>query len=71
MTTAIYPGTFDPIDYGHIDIATWAGAIFDELVLAIYDAAEEAAVQHGGAGGVGEAGAWAPAESDDQSATRG
>jgi pantetheine-phosphate adenylyltransferase len=38
MTRALYPGTFDPIHNGHIDIATRAGAIFDELVLAVYDA---------------------------------
>ncbi|RLC99707.1 MAG: pantetheine-phosphate adenylyltransferase [Chloroflexi bacterium] len=35
--TAIYPGTFDPIHLGHVDIATRAATIFDELVLAIYD----------------------------------
>lgn len=34
---AIYPGTFDPIHMGHIDIATRAATIFDELVVAIYD----------------------------------
>ncbi|MCB0063308.1 MAG: pantetheine-phosphate adenylyltransferase [Caldilineaceae bacterium] len=38
MTRALYPGSFDPIHNGHIDIATRASAIFDELVLAIYDA---------------------------------
>jgi pantetheine-phosphate adenylyltransferase len=38
MTRAMYPGTFDPIHNGHIDIATRAAAIFDEVVLAIYDA---------------------------------
>jgi pantetheine-phosphate adenylyltransferase len=38
MTRAIYPGTFDPIHNGHIDIATRAGAIFDELVVAVFDA---------------------------------
>ena len=35
--TAIYPGTFDPIHFGHIDIAVRAAKIFDELVLAVYD----------------------------------
>lgn len=38
MTRALYPGTFDPIHNGHIDVATRAAAIFDELVLAVYDA---------------------------------
>lgn len=38
MTRALYPGTFDPIHNGHIDIATRASAIFDEVLLAIYDA---------------------------------
>lgn len=38
MTRALYPGSFDPIHNGHIDIATRASAIFDELLLAIYDA---------------------------------
>jgi pantetheine-phosphate adenylyltransferase len=38
MTRAIYPGTFDPMHYGHIDIAARASAIFDELLVAIYDA---------------------------------
>jgi pantetheine-phosphate adenylyltransferase len=37
MTTAIYPGTFDPVHNGHIDIATRAAALFDHLTLAIYD----------------------------------
>jgi len=35
--TAIYPGTFDPIHFGHIDIATRASHIFDHLVVAVYD----------------------------------
>lgn len=34
---AIYPGTFDPIHMGHVDIATRAANIFDELVVAVYD----------------------------------
>lgn len=38
MTRALYPGTFDPIHNGHIDIATRAAALFDEVVLAVYDA---------------------------------
>lgn len=36
MTTrAIYPGTFDPITNGHIDILTRACRLFDEVILAI------------------------------------
>ncbi len=34
---AIYPGTFDPIHLGHVDIATRAASIFDQLVVAVYD----------------------------------
>jgi pantetheine-phosphate adenylyltransferase len=34
---AIYPGTFDPIHLGHVDITTRAANIFDELVVAVYD----------------------------------
>lgn len=37
MMRAIFPGTFDPIHCGHIDIATRASKIFDELVVAVYD----------------------------------
>ena len=32
---AIYPGSFDPITYGHVDIISRARQIFDELVIAI------------------------------------
>ena len=32
---AIYPGTFDPITNGHIDIVTRAASMFDKVVLAI------------------------------------
>lgn len=38
MTRALYPGTFDPIHNGHIDVATRASSIFDEVVFAVYDA---------------------------------
>lgn len=36
MIRAIYPGTFDPVHYGHMDIARRAAAIFDELIVAVY-----------------------------------
>ena len=35
--TALYPGTFDPVHFGHIDIATRAANIFKNLVVAVYD----------------------------------
>jgi pantetheine-phosphate adenylyltransferase len=33
----MFPGTFDPIHYGHIDIAVRATRIFDEVIMAVYD----------------------------------
>ena len=36
MTTkAIYPGTFDPVTLGHLDIVTRAAQMFDQVILAV------------------------------------
>jgi len=35
MITAIYPGTFDPITLGHMDIIRRAAGIFDRLVVSV------------------------------------
>lgn len=37
MTTALYPGTFDPITNGHLDIASRAAKLFSKVVIGIYD----------------------------------
>jgi pantetheine-phosphate adenylyltransferase len=37
LTIAIYPGSFDPITNGHIDVATRAAKIFDRVVIGVYD----------------------------------
>ncbi len=37
MPIALYPGSFDPIHYGHMDIAHRAASLFDELIVGIYD----------------------------------
>ncbi len=35
--TALYPGTFDPVHYGHIDITRRASLLWDHVVVAVYD----------------------------------
>ena len=35
MKTAIYPGSFDPITNGHVDIAYRAAKLFDKLIIAV------------------------------------
>jgi len=35
QVTAIYPGTFDPMTVGHIDVALRAGKMFDHLIIGI------------------------------------
>ncbi len=36
MITAVYPGSFDPITNGHIDIVIRAAKLFDRLIIGIY-----------------------------------
>ena len=35
MITAIYPGTYDPVTLGHVDVITRAAAIFDRVVVGV------------------------------------
>ena len=35
MTIAVYPGSFDPITHGHVDIVTRASRLFDKIVMAV------------------------------------
>ena len=37
MKAAIYPGSFDPVTYGHLDIIRRAAEIFDELTVFEYE----------------------------------
>lgn len=37
MTVAIYPGAFDPITNGHLDIAARAAKLFQKVVIGVYD----------------------------------
>jgi pantetheine-phosphate adenylyltransferase len=37
LRTALYPGSFDPITYGHIDILRRAKRVFDKLIVAVVE----------------------------------
>ena len=41
MIRATFPASFDPIHNGHIDIATRAVKLFDELIVAVYEIPEK------------------------------
>ena len=34
--TAVYPGSFDPVTLGHVDLANRAAALFDKVIVAVY-----------------------------------
>ena len=35
MTTALYPGTFDPVNMGHLDVLSRASKLFDQVIVAV------------------------------------
>ncbi len=37
MVDAVYPGSFDPLHNGHLDVVTRAAKLFDSLLVAIYE----------------------------------
>lgn len=37
MVTALYPGSFDPVTTGHLDVAQRAARLFERVIVAIYD----------------------------------
>lgn len=41
MKTAVYPGTFDPITLGHIDIIERAVQVYDKVIVAVADNSEK------------------------------
>lgn len=41
MTVAVYPGSFDPITNGHLDIATRAAKLFEKVIIGVYATPEK------------------------------
>jgi pantetheine-phosphate adenylyltransferase len=41
MRTAVYPGSFDPVTFGHVDIGRRAAKLFDQVIVAVYSQSEK------------------------------
>lgn len=41
MKTALYPGSFDPFTWGHIDIIRRSARLFDRVIVGVYDTPEK------------------------------
>ncbi|PDW04176.1 pantetheine-phosphate adenylyltransferase [Candidatus Viridilinea mediisalina] len=37
MRIAVYPGSFDPVTYAHLEIAARASKLFDRVIMAVFD----------------------------------
>ena len=44
MKSALYPGSFDPVTYGHLDIIKRAAEIFDELTVSVLNNSEKSSL---------------------------
>ena len=42
MTTAIYPGSFDPLTFGHVDVIERSARLFDRVIVAILTNSQKA-----------------------------
>ncbi|MCG8527908.1 MAG: pantetheine-phosphate adenylyltransferase [Opitutales bacterium] len=42
MKKALYPGTFDPVTFGHLDVLTRGSHIFDEVIMAVAESHNKA-----------------------------
>ena len=42
MTTAIYPGSFDPLTFGHVDIVERSARLFDKVIVSILTNSQKA-----------------------------
>jgi len=41
LTIAVYPGSFDPLTNGHLDVATRAARLFEKLIIGVYATPEK------------------------------
>jgi len=41
LTVAVYPGTFDPITNGHLDVVTRAAKLFDKIIIGVYEKSDK------------------------------